>query len=182
MKKFFADEWQSTSAKAKISLQWKHHVEINVNSTGTITITGIDAITGEEIILHSSPSHCFFKKPLEGFSELHIQSTKPYSYRLISNGRQTEEPHDDLPVPEKSEPTNILQQMRSVIRQELSSTREEFLENDTPFKGHEVEDDDDNFEEEQIAAYRKAMKEQSEKLNAKPEPKPEPEPEPKTDD
>lgn len=83
------------------------------------------------------------KFDLRGFNRLIIDGKKPIAPHVIIRHIETEEPHDDLPVPERPKPQNILQQIRQTVRDELLRGRESFLTNNTGLQGYEIDDDDD---------------------------------------
>lgn len=83
------------------------------------------------------------KFDLRGFNRLIIDGKKPISPSVVIRHIELEEPHDDLPVPEKVQPVNILQQIRQTVRDELMRGRESFLENNTGLRGYEIPDEDE---------------------------------------
>lgn len=185
MRSYNATEWASIKNGYTIALTSKDTYEIDIVSAGPITING-HTTDGEVIPIASSPNHIHLKHKFEGFTALEISLTKAGGLRVKGRPMQPGEPMDDRLPPPPKEPTNILQQMRSVIRQELSDKRESFLSNDTGLPTFEIDDDSDDFEEEIVAA-RKA---QLDKINKSPpddaptsteaptdDPKPQPAPE-----
>ncbi|AXH76483.1 MAG: hypothetical protein [Microviridae sp.] len=174
MRKFINSEWQSAKAAIDIPTSAKTAIDIDACSLGTLSLHATCIDTGEEITLMVCQHQLHVKRQFDGFTNMELRSTKPLSARVLTNGKQVSEPMDDRTPPPPKEPTNILQQMRQVIKSELAANRESFLVNDTGLPGHEVDDDDDNFEEEMLEATQEQLdKLRKSDANPNPEPKPE---------
>lgn len=150
MRNYDAAEWQSSPKSCTIPLTTRDTIELDVVSPGVITIYAISSFSGEHTPIKCGAHHVHIKTKFEGFEALEIQSTKELGYRYLGRAGQIGEPMDDRTPPPPKEPTNILQQMRGIIKQELASNRENFLTNDTPFEGYEVEEENEDFEEEAL--------------------------------
>lgn len=165
MRTYNANEWQfSSKGQLTIPLTTKDFLELDIVGTGTISVDGV-LPTGEVGPIICQLHHVHVKHKFNGFIELHIHSNKSFGYRLVNTAKQIGEPMDDRTPPPPKEPTNILQQMRSVVRQELAANRESFLVNDTGLPGHEIDDDNDDFEEEMVAQAQAAAQAAADKLD-----------------
>jgi len=175
MREYNSKDWIYAAKSTEIPLTTRDTIELDVVSPGVITIYGVcEDGTGTPIVCGAH--HVHIKTKFHGFTALEVQSSKELGYRLMGRPGQLGEPMDDRAPPAPKEPTNILQQMRSVIKQELAANRENFLQNDTPFSGYEVDDDEDTFEEDMLDAKLKAVEAQKAKLASKPNPEPVPDP------
>ena len=165
MRNYNSTEWRAASKKADLPLNSRDTLELDVVADGSILLSGI-TLDGEVIPLKAGEYNLHIKTKFEGFTALEITSKNHFGYRFMGRPGQLGEPMDDRTPPPPKEPTNILQQMRSVIRQELADKRESFLTNDTPFSGYEVDDDSDDFEEEILANRQQQL----DKLKTNPQP------------
>jgi len=174
MRNYKAHEWANGGKATSLSLTTNDTLELDVVSEGVILIEGVTS-DGDTIPICASDHHIHLKHKFEGFESLYLSATKPMGIRFMHRGAQIGEPMDDRTPPPPKEPTNILQQMRSVIKQELAANRESFLVNDTGLPGYET-DDEENFEEEQLAQAQQAQQELIDKSKAKAQPAPAPKP------
>lgn len=74
-----------------------------------------------------------------GYHQLIVRGETP---SISIANRQTHEPYDHNPPPVKDPPKNIMQKIRQKVKNEMGSQRESFLQNDTPFQGYEIPDEE----------------------------------------
>lgn len=140
-------------------------VHVQVSGGVSVTVDGIRQ-DGEIVLVGTlTPSEPRMKRVLRGFTDLTFTSADGEAFVLWMRQRalQEGEPIDDAPPPPLPVEQNYFAAIRERVRRELGVTRESFLTRDTVQPGHELDDDQPDLFEEELAehARRISVSEQS---------------------
>jgi hypothetical protein len=141
-----------TLAKGKslrLDLDEKRH-RLVILYNGNFNLLGMDT-NGETHLLKVCQGSGRITETVQGFAALELvakdKTTLNATYLQRDNSEEIN--HDEPPQPKEAR--NLLQKMRMEFRRNLGVSRESFLESDTALPGYELDPDDPDMFEEELA-------------------------------
>lgn len=151
MLKIHADDWFAFKGESVFDLQPSTYVDLTVSCTKPIRVELVDTDGQVVPIWHGGSGR--FRAQVKGFTKMILNAPVEAGACLKIDDRQIEEPHSKDPtVPEYLEAANLLQRIRQEVRRQMGAAREAFAERDVDLPGYEIDEDDDLFEEDMLAA------------------------------
>lgn len=153
----FNENWKAAKGETRISLDARHHIQIQVSCTQDVQLLGL---RGKEEIPLKIGREFRIRAQTKGFDALVLKGATEYGYSVLDIPRQDGEPlnDDNPPAPPMPGANNLIAQMQRLMRDEFNRHRPPVLDpEDLPWQERYVIDDDDyDFEEEIFASKQKS--------------------------
>lgn len=184
MQEFNAENWEKAKGSITLPLTEKSRVTLWISCPKTVKVFGV--CQGEKVLLKTGTDF-FFKGTLTDFSALTLQGEGQaefgYSFRHQALQLGEYNSGEKAPVVDLPAPSNLIQQMHRIAKEQAAFARYPVLEPDDgthPFmRRYELDDDDAlEFEEELFERLSKEQAKTAAETPAEPPPPPAPPPTP----
>lgn len=155
----FNEDWKVADGEVSISLFDKALVKVEVSCIHPVEVFGV---RGDQEIPFGSVQVGLRRFKAEGFASLILRAPVSFAYYFLQKRLQKGDPinNDTPPAPPMPQPTNLVQQIQNIMREQHRQARPPVMENSFDvFQDRYTIDEDDHDFEEDIAARLKAENE-----------------------